>query len=85
MTLGPVAWVPRFVILWLDILIMSGILWLYQTQGLFMIYAPETDMIKNSYDGYTWTAGYKKREVYVTLSFDLVKVHWPATLFHFPN
>ena len=46
----PFAFVPRCVILWLDIFIMGGILWLYQTQGLFMIRAPDTDMTKKSYE-----------------------------------
>ena len=31
-----------------------------------MICIPDTDVTKNSYDGYTWTAGHKKREVCVT-------------------
>ena len=35
MTPKPVAWVPRFVILGLDIFTMDGILWLYQTQVCF--------------------------------------------------
>ena len=55
------AWFPRSVILWLDILMMDGILWLYQIQGLLMICAPNTDVTKNSYDGYTWTAGHEKK------------------------
>ena len=28
---------------------MGGILWLYQTQGLFIIYAPDTDMTDDSH------------------------------------
>ena len=45
----PVAWVPRFVILRLDIFIMGGILWLYQTQGLFLICVPDTDVTTNNH------------------------------------
>ena len=41
---------------------MGAILWLYQTKGLFMICAPDTDMAKNSYDGGTWTVGHKKKK-----------------------
>ena len=85
MTPKPVAWVPRFVILWLDIFIMGGILWLYQTQRLFMICAPDTDVTENSHGGCSWTAGHKKKKkkinVYITLSFNLVKVCCPAILY----
>ena len=49
MTPKPVAWVPCFVVLRLDIFIMGGILWLYQTQGLFLISAPDTDVSKSSH------------------------------------
>ena len=41
MTLGLVVCVPRCVILWFDIFIIGGILWLYQTEGSFKIYAPD--------------------------------------------
>ena len=30
--------------------------------GFFMIYAPDTDLTKNSRGGYSWTAGHKKKE-----------------------
>ena len=38
------SWVPRCVKYEFDIFIMGGILWLYQTQGLFKICAPDTDV-----------------------------------------
>ena len=41
---APAVWVPRCVIIWFDIFSMGGILWLYQTQGLFKICAPDTDV-----------------------------------------
>ena len=72
MTPKPVAWVPRFVILLLDIFIMDGIVWLYQTQRLFMICAPDTDVTESSHSGCLRTAGHEKKkgEVYVALSFN---------------
>ena len=60
---------------------MSGILWLYQTQGLFMIYVPDPHVTKNSYDGCSRTVGHKKCGVYITLSFNLGKVRYPPILY----
>ena len=41
---------------------MRTILWLYQTQGLFIIATPDTDVTENSYSNFSWTAGDKKRK-----------------------
>ena len=49
---------------------MGGILWLYQTQGLFIICAPDTDVTEDSDSDCSLTAGHKKIQ-----SFNLVKVH----------
>ena len=68
-----VAWFSRYVILWLDML------WLYQTQGLYMIYASDTDVNKNSHGGCSWKAGQKI--IYITLSFNLVRVRCLAILY----
>ena len=48
MTPKPVAWVPRFVKLKLDVFIMGGILWS----------APYTYVTENSHGGCSWTAGH---------------------------
>ena len=61
MTPKPDTWVPRFAILRSDIFIMGGILWLNQTQGLFIICAPDTDVTENSHSGCLWTAGHHKK------------------------
>ena len=93
MTPKPVAWVPRCVKLWLDIFIMAGILWQYRTQGLFTKCAPHLDVTKNSHDGCSGTAaaGKKKKKekkkrgdkmgIFITVSFNLVKVHCPIILY----
>ena len=39
---------------------MGGILLLYQTQGLFIINAPDTDVTENSHGDYSLTAGHEK-------------------------
>ena len=49
---------------------MGGILWQYQTQGLFVIYAPDTDVTEDCHGDCSLIAGHEK-----TLSFNLVKVH----------
>ena len=59
---------------------MGSILWLYQTKGLFIICAPDTDETENSHGDYSWTAGYKKNN----LSF-LLKVRYPAINALFPE
>ena len=88
MTPNPVAWVRICVILWLDILIMGGILWLYQTQGLFMIYAPDTDVTKNSHDGCSWTVGHKKFflnlyiYIYIYITLNLSSLESVVLLFY---
>ena len=47
------------------IFIMGGILWLYHTQGLFIICAPNTDVTENSYHiDCSWTAGHKKNPMF---------------------
>ena len=33
-------------------------LWLYQTQGLFIICVPDTDVTEDSYSKCSWTASY---------------------------
>ena len=40
---------------------MGSILWLYQTQGLFIICAPDTDETENSYGGCSLTVGHQKK------------------------
>ena len=40
----------------------GSILWLYQTQGLFIICAPDTDVINNSCGRYSCTADNEKRK-----------------------
>ena len=44
-------------------------MWLYQTQGLFMICTPDTDVTKNSYDDGTWTAAHKKKKKLFPVKF----------------
>ena len=39
---------------------MGSILRLYQTQGLFIIRAPDTDLAENSHGDCSWAAGHKK-------------------------
>ena len=51
---------------------MGGVLWLYQTQGSYIICAPDTDVTKNSHDDCSWKAGDKKK------NSNLVKVHYFA-------
>ena len=51
---------------------MGGILWPYQTQGLFIICVPDTDVTENSHSDCSLTVGHKKYP-----SFNLVKVHYP--------
>ena len=57
--------------IWIWHFIMGGILWLYQTQGLFIICAPDTDVTEDSHCDCSLTAGHDKKD----LSFNLVKVH----------
>ena len=71
---NPVAWVSRCIIY---IFILGGILWLYQTQGLFIICAPDTDLTENIQGDCLWTASHppakkknkKKKNETNTLSF----------------
>ena len=42
---------------------MSYMLWLYQTQGLFVVWAPDTDVTDNIYGDYSWTVGHEKKEL----------------------
>ena len=37
-------------------------MWLYQTQGLFIICAPDADMIQNSHSDCLLTVGHKKKK-----------------------
>ena len=62
MTPKPVVCVPRCVIFRFDIFVMGGILWLYQTQGLFIICAPDTDVTENSHGNSSLTAGPEKKK-----------------------
>ena len=41
---------------------MGSILLLHQTQSLFIIWAPDTDVTENSHGKYFLIAGHKKRE-----------------------
>ena len=45
---------------WFNIFIMGGIFWLYQTHGLFIICAPDTDVTEDSHSDSLRTAGHKK-------------------------
>ena len=73
--------------------IMGGILWLYQTQGLFLICAPDTDLTESSHWLFINSGSQKKkkkkkkkkREVYLNLSFILVKVRCPTFFLNFPS
>ena len=62
---------------------MSGILWLYQTQGLFIICAPDTDVTDDSQGDCSLTAGHKKKMKRKNLSFNLVKVISPTFMIYF--
>ena len=54
---------------------MGGILWLYQTQGLFKICAPDTYVTEDSHVDCILVVGLKKtKQKKKTLSFNLVKV-----------
>ena len=55
---------------------MGSKLWLYQTQVLFIIYAPNTDVTKSS------SAGHKKFKFSNLLCFNLVNVHSETTFFY---
>ena len=48
MTPRPVVWVAHWVLFQFVIFVIGYILWLYQTQGLFIICAPVTDVTKYS-------------------------------------
>ena len=54
MTPKPVLWVPYFDLSFF----MNSILWLYQSQELFIICAPDTDVTENSHSDCLWTPGY---------------------------
>ena len=56
------SWVPRCVKYEFDIFIMGGILRLYQTQGLYKICAPDTDVTEDSHGDCTLTAGHKNKQ-----------------------
>ena len=58
---------PTLCNIWIWHFIIGGILWLYQTQGMFVICAPETDVTDDSHGDCSLTAGHKKK-----LSFNLV-------------
>ena len=60
MTPRPIAWVQRCVIFWLNIFIMGCILWLYQTQKLFKICAPDTDVTWFSWISELLSGSHKK-------------------------
>ena len=55
----PITWVPRCIIFWFNIFFMGGILWLYQTQELFIICTPDRDVTENSHGDCSWIAGIK--------------------------
>ena len=48
-------------IFWFNIFFMGGILWVYQTQGLFIICVPDTDVTENSHSDCSWTAAHQKK------------------------
>ena len=52
--------VQRCDIFWFNLFIMVGILWVYQTQGLFILCAPDTDITEDSHGDCSWTVGHKK-------------------------
>ena len=68
---------PTLCNIWIWHFIMSGILWLYQTQGLFIICAPDKDMTQDSHRDCSLTAGHEKK------SFNLVKDHYPTLIVYF--
>ena len=41
---------------------MGSILWIYQTQGAFIIWAPDTDATENNYGMFSCTAGHIKKQ-----------------------
>ena len=51
---------PTLCNIWIWHFIMGGILWLYQTQWLFIICVSDTDVTKNSHSDWS-TAGHKKQ------------------------
>ena len=51
---------PTLCNIWIWHFNMGDILWLYQTQGLFIIYVPDTDMTDDSHGDCSLTAGHKK-------------------------
>ena len=74
----PVVWVLRFVI-FLSYVVYCGYI---RRRGCF--HASDIDVTENSYIGCSLTAGHWRKtgtEVYVTLSFNLVKVRCPAILY----
>ena len=58
---------------------MGSILWLYQTQGSFIISMPDTDMTENRCGNYSWTAC-QKNIILIFYSFNLIKVRYFYTL-----
>ena len=58
---------PVLSVFWFEIVIMGGILWLYKTQGLFMIYVLVPYVTGNRHSNLSWAAVHKKS----TLSFYL--------------
>ena len=53
---------PTLCNIWIWHFIMGGILWLYQTQGLFITCAPDTDMTDDSHSDCSLTVGHQKEK-----------------------
>ena len=50
---------------------MGAILWLYQMQELFIVYAPDTYVTENSHGNCSWITGHRKIQKTNTLDFNL--------------
>ena len=48
--------------IWIWHFIIGGILWLYQTQGLFIISSPDTNVTEDSHSDCSLTAGHEKKQ-----------------------
>ena len=72
--------IPTLCNIWIWYFIMGGILWLYQTKGLFIICATDTGVTDDSHCYCSLRVGHKKKKnIYqkqqIILSFNLVNVH----------
>ena len=60
---------------------MCSILWLYQTQGLFIICASDIEVTENTYGKCSRTVGHRKRKREKNLRFNLVKAYTLGILY----